>query len=208
VENNLYICELNIENNTMNSSQNKDLIMAIFSDKRSVFTLNDVAMLVDVDDFKKINERLNYYVRKGKLQRPRKGIYTKQVYNIEELICSLYTPSYISLEYVLQKWGIVFQYDERITAVSYLRRTIEVENKKLSYRKVKGEILVSTEGINRNGNINIATPERAFLDLLYLNGDTYFDNINPLDIQFIKKLLPIYNSKALVERVAKLLNNG
>jgi hypothetical protein len=192
----------------MNSSQNKDLIMAIFSDKRSVFTLNDVAMLVDVDDFKKINERLNYYVRKGKLQRPRKGIYTKQVYNIEELICSLYTPSYISLEYVLQKWGIVFQYDERITAVSYLRRTIEVENKKLSYRKVKGEILVSTEGINRNGNINIATPERAFLDLLYLNGDTYFDNINPLDIQFIKKLLPIYNSKALVERVAKLLNNG
>lgn len=192
----------------MNSSQNKDLIMAIFSDKRSVFTLNDVAMLVDVDDFKKINERLNYYVRKGKLQRPRKGIYTKQVYNIEELICSLYTPSYISLEYVLQKWGIVFQYDERITAVSYLRRTIEVENKKLSYRKVKGEILVSTEGINRNGNINIATPERAFLDLLYLNGDTYFDNINPLDKKFIKKLLPIYNSKALVERVAKLLKNG
>src|SRR5574344_1935886 len=102
----------------MNSSQNKDLIMAIYSDKRSVFTLNDVAMLVDVKKKKKINERLNYYVRKGKLQRPRKGIYTKQVYNIEELICSLYTPSYISLEYVLQKWGIVFQYDERITAVS------------------------------------------------------------------------------------------
>lgn len=192
----------------MNSSQNKDLIMAVYSDERNVFTLNDVAMLVGEDDFKKINERLNYYVRKGKLHRPRKGIYTKHNYNPEELICSLYTPSYISLEYVLQKAGVVFQYDERVTAVSYLSRTIEIENREYSYRKIKGEILVATEGINRYGNINMATPERAFLDLLYLNGDIYVDNINPLDQKLLKKLLPIYNSKTLTARVAKLLKNG
>lgn len=192
----------------MNSSRNSDLILAIFSDKRDVFTLNDVAMLVGEADFKKINERLNYYVRKGKLHRPRKGIYTKQNYNPEELVCSLYTPSYISLEYVLQKAGVIFQYDERITAVSYLSRTIEIENKEYAYRKIKGEILVATDGINRNGNINIATPERAFLDLLYLNGETYFDNLNPLDKGLIKKILPIYNSKTLTARVDKLLKNG
>lgn len=192
----------------MNSSRNSDLILAIFSDERNVFTLNDVAMLVGEEDFKKINERLNYYVRKGKLRRPRKGIYAKQTYNPEELICSLYTPSYISLEYVLQKAGVVFQYDERITAVSYLSRTIEIEDREYAYRKIKGEILVATDGINRNGNINIATPERAFLDLLYLNGETYFDNINPLDKRLIKKLLPIYNSKTLTARVAKILKIG
>lgn len=192
----------------MIGSQNNDIILAVFSDNRSVFTLNDVAMLVGESNFKKINERLNYYVRKGKLCRPRKGIYTKSNYNPEELVCTLYTPSYISLEYVLQKAGVVFQYDERITAVSYLSRSIEIEGREYAYRKIKGEILVATEGINRNGNINIATSERAFLDLLYLNGETYFDNLNPLDKALIKKLLPIYNSKTLTARVAKLLKNG
>ncbi|MEL7601188.1 MAG: type IV toxin-antitoxin system AbiEi family antitoxin domain-containing protein [Proteiniphilum sp.] len=32
-------------------------------------------MLIGESEFKKLNERLNYYVRKGKLLRPRKGIY-------------------------------------------------------------------------------------------------------------------------------------
>ncbi|MEG1573442.1 MAG: hypothetical protein RR328_07845, partial [Bacteroidales bacterium] len=139
---------------------------------------------------------------------PRKGIYAKSNYNPEELACSLYTPSYISLEYVLQKAGVVFQYDERITTVSYLSRSIEIEGQTYAYRKIKGEILVITDGIIRNSNINIATPERAFLDLIYLNKEYYFDNLNPLDKELINKLLPIYNSKTLTARVKKLLQNG
>lgn len=192
----------------MNSSRNKDVIFAIYSDARSVYTLMDVAMLTGIDNYVSLCKKLDYYVRKGKLSRPRKGIYTKQNYNFEELVCSLYTPSYLSLEYVLQKAGVVFQYDERITAVSYLSRTIEIENREYAYRKIKGEILVVTDGINRNGNINIATPERAFLDMLYLNKECYFDNLNPLDKKLIDKLLFIYNSKTLTARVAKLLKNG
>ncbi|MEG1498820.1 MAG: hypothetical protein RR393_05290 [Bacteroidales bacterium] len=100
---------------------------------------------------RKINEWLNDYVRKGKFRRPRKGIYTKESYNPEELVCTLYTPSYISLEYVLQKVGGVFPYDERITADGYLSRAIEIESKEYKYHKIKGEILVAMEGINRNG---------------------------------------------------------
>ena len=192
----------------MNSSQSNDLILSVFSDTRSVFTLNDIAMLIGEINFKKLNERLNYYVRKGKLLRPRKGIYVKPGYNPEELACKLYTPSYISLEYVLQKAGVVFQYDERITAVSYLSRSVNIEGHTLAYRKIKGEILIVTLGITRIGNVNIATPERAFLDLLYLNSTYYFDNLKPLDKNLITKLLPEYNSKALSARVKKLLVNG
>lgn len=54
--------------------------MSVFSDTRTVFTLNDVAMLIGESEFKKLNERLNYYVHKGKLLRPRKGIYAKPGY--------------------------------------------------------------------------------------------------------------------------------
>lgn len=53
-----YIYELNIENSTMFSSQNSDLILFVFSDKRTVFTLNDIAVLIGESDFKKLNERL------------------------------------------------------------------------------------------------------------------------------------------------------
>jgi hypothetical protein len=192
----------------MNSSQSRDLILSVFSDMRSVFSLNDIAMLIGESNFKKLNERLNYYVRKGKLLRPRKGIYVKPNYNPEELVCTLYTPSYISLEYVLQKAGIIFQHDERITAVSYLSRSVNIESCTYAYRKIKGEILIATQGINQTGNVNIATPERAFLDILYLNARYYFDNLNPLDKNLITKLLPIYNSKILTARVKKLLKNG
>ena len=185
-----------------------NIVLTIYKDIRTVFRLNDIAMLAGETNFISLNKKLNYYVRTGKLQNPRKGIYTKPNYNPEELACTIYTPSYISLEYVLQKAGIVFQYDSRITAVSYLSRNTEVAGRSYLFRKIKGEILVNTTGIVRQDNhINIATAERAFLDLLYLNTDYYFDNLNPLSKQLVYKLLPIYQSTALSVRVKKLLQN-
>src|SRR5690606_15407841 len=126
----------------------------------------------------------------------------------EELACLLYTPSYLSLEYVLQKAGVIFQYDSRFTAVSYLSRSVEADNHVIAYRKIKNEILVDTRGIQRKGNVNIAIPERAFLDTLYLNTTYYFDSIHSLNGEIIRELLPIYNSKRLIQRVNKLLLDG
>lgn len=40
----------------MNSSRNSDLILSVFSDTRTVFSLTDIAMLFGESDFKKINE--------------------------------------------------------------------------------------------------------------------------------------------------------
>jgi hypothetical protein len=185
-----------------------NLVLAVYQDARTVFRLNDIAQLVGETDFQTINKKLNYYVHTGKLQNPRKGIYTKPNYNPEELACILYTPSYISMEYVLQKAGVIFQYDSGITTVSYLSRTIEVKGQAYLYRKIKSEILVNTAGIELQNNcINIAKAERAFLDLVYLNKETYFDNLKPLNKPLIFKLLPIYQSKALTLRVKKLLQN-
>ncbi len=192
----------------MLSSRNKGFIWEIYNSGDKVFTLPTVALLSGETNFQLLNQKLNYYVRTGKLLRPRKGIYAKPGYNPEELACMLYTPSYLSLEYVLQKAGVVFQYDSRITAISYLSRSVEVDNYTVYYRKIKNEILINMRGINRNGNINIATPERAFLDTLYLNGSYYFDNIHSLNEQMVRELLPIYNSKILIQRVNKILQKG
>ncbi|MFC2119404.1 hypothetical protein ACFLSY_12255 [Bacteroidota bacterium] len=193
----------------MFSSQNaNNIILAIYQDIRTVFRLIDIAILVGETNFQSLNKKLNYYVRTAKLNNPRKGIYTKTKYNPEELACNIYTPSYISLEFVLQKAGVIFQYDSSITSVSYLRRNIEVEGQAYNYHKIKGEILVNVAGIlQQNNNINIASPERAFLDMLYLNANYYFDNLNPLNSKTVFKLLPIYQSKAMTSRLTKLLQN-
>jgi len=183
----------------------RDIIFSIYQSKKTVFRLNEIAMLSGETNFTSLNQKLNYYVRTGKLENPRKGIYAKPEYNPEELACSVYTPSYISLEYVLQRSGIIFQYNSLITSVSYLSREIEINGQTYRFRKIKKEVLVNTSGIERKPNhVNIASPERAFLDLLYLEPGFYFDNLNSLDTEKIKKLLPGYQSKALAERVTKL----
>ena len=194
----------------MSGSREKtnNIILPLYNSNRTVFRLNDIALLTGVQKFQSLNSKINYAVRTGKLLNPRKGIYTKSDYNAEELACSVYAPSYISLEYVLQKGGIVFQFDSTITAVSYLSRTIEIDENIYRFRKIKAAVLTNTNGILRQSNhVNIATAERAFLDLLYLQNNYYFDNLNPLNKKIIGKLLSVYQSDTLIKKVKKLLTN-
>jgi hypothetical protein len=174
----------------------KEIIYTIFADRRTVFRMNDIALLLNsVDIF--LSQKLNKLVKEGLLLNLRKGIYAKKDYNPAELACILYTPTYISLNYVLARNSVVFQFDSAITNISYLTREVEVDNQRIEYRKVKKEILLNTAGIICKDNINIATPERAFLDTLYLFGDVYFDNLNALDYNKIQELLSIYKSKRI-----------
>lgn len=60
----------------MYSSQNtdKDIIFKVYNDSRTVFRLNDIAMLISETNFESLSKRINYYVQKRKLLNPRKGI--------------------------------------------------------------------------------------------------------------------------------------
>lgn len=190
----------------MVDEKKKDIIFELYRDTRTVFRINDVALLLEEGNYEVLRKKMYYYVHTGKLLNPRRGIYVKAGYNPEELACLLYTPTYISLEYVLQKAGVIFQYDTAITNVSYLGREVTVDNRLIRYRQIKGEILANTRGIILNKNhTNIATPERAFLDLLYLSGNFYFDNLNPLNKLEIYKLVSIYGSSTLLKTVNKIL---
>jgi len=195
----------------MFGSQNntENIIISLYKDSRTVFRLRDIALLTGKTNFQSLNSKLNYYVRTGKILNPRKGIYAKPGYNPEELACRIYFPSYISLGYVLQKSGIIFQYDPGISLISYLSRSIEVNDMHLRFRRIKGEILVNTAGIiQHEGHINIASAERAFLDLMYLDSGYYLDNLHPLDRKAIDRVLPIYNSKSLTSRINDMMKNG
>lgn len=188
-------------------SSQKNVLEVILNSTRSVFNVQSLRMLTECEDSQKLTKSLHYYVKEGKVRNPRRGIYTKATYDEREMACSLFRPAYISLEYVLQRAGVVFQYDDTITCVSYLNRIVEVDEKSYQFRIINPELWIGMEGIEQNDNILIASPERAFLDMVYLSaGNCYLDNLHPLNKTKIKQLLPLYQSKVLTERVTELLN--
>ena len=183
------------------------VLQSILESPRTVFTVQSLMMLTGCNDSGRLTKSLHYYANEGRIQNPRRGVYTKLKYDVLEMACSLFRPSYISLEYVLQRAGIVFQWDDSVTCVSYLSRSVEVDGKQYLYRKVSPELWIGLEGIEQLDNVAIATPERAFLDMVYLSaGNCYFDNLRPLSVKQVRNLLPLYRSQKQNERVATLLN--
>jgi hypothetical protein len=148
--------------------------------------------------------RINYYLKNNDLYRIRQGIYAKdRDYDRFELATRIFTPAYVSLETVLGQAGVTFQYYGQIFAVSYLTRGIEVDGQKYSYRKIKDIILTNSTGVETTENYSVATPERAFLDVLYLNKDYHFDNPSALNWNKIFEILSIYQNNKRMERKVK-----
>ncbi len=186
----------------------KDFKLEIYKSQLTVFRLRDIAILLGEQDFSNIKAKVNYYVSRNVIKNIRKGIYVKEGYSANELAGRLYVPSYISLDTVLLKAGIIFQYSDKITAISYLSRDLTVDDYEISYRKIKTSVLLNSKGINREGNVNIASGERAVLDTLYLNKEFYFDNLNSIDRVKLENIASIYNCKALTRRVKRLFDDA
>lgn len=190
-------------------SSKNNVLEVILKSSRSVFNIQSLRMLTECGNSQKLTQSLHYYVKEGKIRNPRRGIYTKSTYDEQEMACSIFRPAYISLEYVLHRAGVVFQYDDAITCVSYLNRTVNIDDKTYQFRIINPELWIGMEGIEQHDNILIATPERAFLDMVYLSaGNCYFDNLHPLNKTKVKQLLPLYQSKVLTERINELLNQN
>lgn len=180
----------------------KPLILAIYNTKNTVFSIQDIALIWKESNTELVKTRVYRYVKTGKLHAIRKSFYAKDKnYNKCELATKIYTPSYISFETVLAKAGVIFQYYGQIFVASYLTREIIADGQTYSYKKIKDPILINKIGIKFEDNYFIASPERAFLDVLYLNKDYHFDNLINIDWNKVYKILPIYNNKRMEKRV-------
>ncbi len=186
-----------------------NLILTLYKDKRTVFSFQEIAMIAGEPDAARLKQRVNYYVRTNKLINLRRGIYAKDTYLPEELACKIYKPSYISLEYVLQKAGAVFQYNPVITVVSYLSRKLKVDNHLIQYRKIKDNLLYNSAGIAMNDmGISIAAPERALLDKIYLDKEYHVDATNVLNKDELMKLFSMYQSVRLEKSALNIISNA
>ena len=66
--------------------------------------------------------------------------------------------------------------------------------------------MTNSAGIENKKYYSVASPERAFLDILYINKDYYFDNVRSLNWDKIFELLPIYANKRMEKVVNKIFN--
>jgi predicted transcriptional regulator of viral defense system len=170
---------------------------------KSIFSFKELMLLWQGIDAKTAASRVSYYVKKGQLYHVRRGIYAiDKNYDRLELAVRILKPSYISFETVLLKEGINFQYYERIFLASYKSVEIECDSEKYEFKTLKRSILNNNAGIENKGNYSIASPERAFLDVLYINQDYHFDNLSPIKWEKVYELLPIYGkNKRMAEKI-------
>jgi hypothetical protein len=183
----------------------KDYILDIYRSTKTVFTVNDISIIWEVTNLSFVKLKIHRLLISGKLLRIRKGFYAKdENYSREEFANRLYSPSYVSLETVLVKEGLIFQYYENVTMISYLSREIEVQKQKYSYRRIKYDILLNQSGILLKDGYFAASKERAMLDILYLNKDYYFDNLLEVDWIKLKEISKIYKSSRINKIIKKL----
>jgi len=172
----------------------------------TVVSVHDVQLLGANPSPSTLYRRLNYRVGKGELYQVRRGLYAKDKhYDRLELGSKIFTPAYISFETVLAAAGLIQQYYASVSVASYKNKRLICDDTEFHFRRLKPAILLNVNGLERRAAYFIATPERAYLDILYLKKDYDFTNLATLDWKKVAELLPLYDNKRMTRVVEKHL---
>lgn len=180
------------------------LIAKLYQSPKTILTNKDLALIWQIDNKESLYSKISYYVKQKALIRITRGIFAKDKnFDVKELAVSIYTPSYISFETVLQETGVVFQYYETIFVAGSYSFIKKINKTVFTFRKLKEEALFNPIGIINKDNYSIASKERALLDTLYLFPNYYFDNLESIDWKRCDEIVKAYNNKQLVKRLNK-----
>ncbi len=169
---------------------------------------------------------LGRWEKQGKVIRLRQGYYTfpsaKEDADAPFYFANkLYAPSYISLHSALSFYGMIPEGVVQITSITS-RKTAFFDNPigQFSYRSVKPELMfgysIEKSDLHQRWSVLLAFPEKALLDLLYLNPHyktaTDLQELR-LDIDFmheelkvdrLDEYLSLFKSKVMEEKVSLL----
>lgn len=111
---------------------------------------------------------LHRLVNHGVLTRMRRGIYRVSIHSVDTAVLAnlLYRPSYLSFESALSRYGILSQIPYTVTLATTRRskKTI-LEGTAVEYRQLRADLFF---GHRIDKGVDIAEPEKALLDALYL----------------------------------------
>jgi hypothetical protein len=180
------------------------LITKLYQTQKTILTNKDLALIWQENDGKKLNAKNSYYVKQKDMIRLTRGVFAKNYdYNPKELATSIYTPAYISFETVLRESGVIFQHYDTLFVASKWPKTMTVDKYTFTFRKLKDAVLFNPTGITSKDNYSIATTERAFLDMIYLFPNYYFDNLKSINWEKCEEMVKIYDNKQMIKRLHK-----
>ncbi len=161
-------------------SSSVDKLSQILRSGRKLFHTQDLALLWGVDNRNTLYTVIKRYLKKGVLIKITKGLYSTvplgEIDKYQLGSALIHRFCYVSCETVLAKEGVINQKVYPITFVSSVSQKIKFNGTQYIYRKLKPEILLNPEGVEKKDGYFMATRQRAASDMLYFNPKYYFDN--------------------------------
>jgi predicted transcriptional regulator of viral defense system len=174
-------------------------------------------------NYQTLRNQLNRWQQKGLIIKLKRGVYLlnendrKINPSLYVIANQLYGPSYISLEYALNFYGLIPERVIDVTSVT-TKKTMLIKNSlgNCIYQHIKPESFrgFNTKKDNAGFTFFIAEPEKAVVDWLYLNlkkitegakdifGESFrFQNVEDLKKHRITELAKLFNNPKLM-RVA------
>jgi predicted transcriptional regulator of viral defense system len=182
--------------------------------QRSVEVLRELPALFRYADAAKFVSNPNVFLTRalkaGYVARIVRGAYYntfKEAPRVEDVACYLRTPSYISCEWALNYHGVILQVPFVCTVITLSasvgeRNKVHYKGTVIEYSKISEKLF---HGYEVSDGFNMAIPEKALLDLLYLRGRMPFaDEIEPdnLDITKLTDLSKSYPKSVQMNIVA------
>lgn len=186
--------------------KNQTNIEKLISTGKRVFTTDDLAVLWEINDRRRLVERIKYYLRRNRLTPVHKGVYAYGDFSALEVAQKLVPLSYVSLYTAAQIHGLTFQYYQTVFCISLKSKKYALGNgQAYEYHKVKESIFYNMLGLVREDGYLIAGKERTICDLLYVYPDFAFDNLKKIDTSLLQQISLIYGNKRLERDVRRLI---
>lgn len=134
---------------------------------KGLFSLSDLVLLTG-DRRSSLTVQLSRLVASGVIERPARGWYANPFAppSDEEVAMVIRRPTYLSMEYALSRSGILSQRVHVLTLVTTrLPYTYRSGDAVLEYHQVKRSLF---RGYVSEGDVQVAEPEKALLDLIYV----------------------------------------
>jgi predicted transcriptional regulator of viral defense system len=186
--------------------------------KEPLFSTQDLRLM----DYKVVNSRLSYLAKKEQIIKLKNGLYLlgnkKDLVIPENVAFRLYEPSYISLEWALQTYGLIPEIVYNVTSIT-TKTTRKFQNTfgLFIYKNIRVDLFWGYKKEEKDGQFYLmAEPEKALLDYVYLNRMKIKDtdavkelrlnaeSLKSLDWKKMVKYLKIFNNKKTTEIIEKI----
>lgn len=134
---------------------------------KKLFSLSDLSQLTE-EDKSSLSVQLTRLVKAGLVKRVAYRWYENPFAHptLEEISMILRYPSYLSMEYALSRQEILSQAVYTLTLITTkLPYTYKTEDATYEYHQIHKTLFW---GYKMEGSVNVAEPEKAFLDLIYI----------------------------------------